>query len=590
MIVLLLHIVTYATNTFAQNYSANTYFVDVDNTTHLETIVYTHHGQNNRSLAVIFEQTPYSDPRLISGIVATWLSFVEQVNVSCRLVVQLNRGTGNSSGAFDGLSSVSYDGALTVSWILQRPWCNGVVLRFGASAMGMAVYMQARNPPQPVRAGFAAVATANLHNTLYHQGTFRFDLAHFILGYIGKPDYIEIFESHEAQSDPWWGNSTLTTYSNVLWPGVHVAGWFDPFLSGQLEAYEGDRSKSAKFVRAAQILRVAPQGHCAGGGQFAWSNEENAFLGEGMASSALLFKVFADSVTNDDFALALDVWQLLTARVPRVTWWVMGPGFPYNTTGHFAVGADSFPNATATSYYLQPNSGLGSIPSVPSTISYLYNPSNPLPNLGGNTFTLSDSEGHTFCGPWDQLLLGPREDVLQFQTQPLQTDLFVTGAVSVILHVSSNTSDTDFMAKLVDVYPNGTRLLVCDSAIRMRWRNASSTEPQLMKAGQVYRVVIDLWHTAFAFPVGHRIGLDVTSSNFPKYTANPNNGLNLTGKGPLLTAKNTVHFGGVFDSQLILPIVQANELKRIESPIFPSVDEIEEAKMRARLARRTNIQ
>ena len=202
-------------------------------------------------------------------------------------------------------------------------------------------------------------------------------------------------------------------------------------------------------------------------------------------------------------------------------------------------------------------------------ITFRFDPADPVPTIGGN---LSSFAGIAEPGGYDQrcrkdtpfakdeLPLSQRRDVLVFQTDPLAEDVEVTGPVEVKLFVSSSAVDTDFTAKLIDVYPPnpdyplGFDLNIGDSIVRMRYRD-SLKKPQLMKPGEAYEATIRLYPTSNVFAKGHRIRLDISSSNFPRFDVNPNTGEPLQQHRRMIPADNTVYVGGDRPSHLVLPII-----------------------------------
>ena len=159
-------------------------------------------------------------------------------------------------------------------------------------------------------------------------------------------------------------------------------------------------------------------------------------------------------------------------------------------------------------------------------------------------------------GPVDQRAIPDRQDYLRFETVPLKSPLHVAGRVTVDLYVSSDTPDTDFVAKLVDVYPDGYEALLTDGIIRARYRKGFDREV-LLKSGQVERVRIDLWSTAMVFNRGHRVAVHVSSSNDPRFDPNPNTGHPQRADDETRVARNTISFSKQFPSRILLPVVRA---------------------------------
>jgi putative CocE/NonD family hydrolase len=223
-----------------------------------------------------------------------------------------------------------------------------------------------------------------------------------------------------------------------------------------------------------------------------------------------------------------------------------------------------------TPYYLDRHGMLTTVkPTVDGAIAFRFDPNDPVPSIGGN---ISSFAGILEPGGFDQrcrkdtafakdeLPLSERRDVVVFQTEPLLEDVEVTGPITVHLFVSSSAVDTDFTAKLIDVYPPnpdyplGFDLNIGDSIIRMRYRD-SLAKAELMKPGEVYKSTIHLYPTSNVFAKGHRIRVDVSSSNFPRFDVNPNTGEPLQQHRRMIVADNTVYHGGDRASHIVLPII-----------------------------------
>jgi uncharacterized protein len=260
----------------------------------------------------------------------------------------------------------------------------------------------------------------------------------------------------------------------------------------------------------------------------------------------LLFQALGSHPRAHEYAARL-------AGVPFMAWYVLGPGLP-GTRGNYWTNGSAFPEPTLTSYYLAMNGTLTTQPPLTQQQrSLVYDPRRPVPTRGGNNLVLPQ------CGPWDQADLDARSDVLSFTSARLEAALPITGHVKAELYVSTNCTDTDFTAKLEDVFPNGTSLLVQDGIVRLRWRLGGGT-PQLVEPGVVYSIAVDLWSTSYIFNAGHALRVSISSSNFPRFSANPNTGQPLTSTAPPLVALNTVYAGPGQLARLILPVVSLEQL------------------------------
>ena len=252
--------------------------------------------------------------------------------------------------------------------------------------------------------------------------------------------------------------------------------------------------------------------------------------------------------------------------------------------------------AHTTSLYLQPDGSLGPEPSKgkDSSTTYHSDPNDPVPTIGGNISSLSTLrpvppyvtdpsmlpqavrvEPIVVAGGWDQRVredtyganspydvpLSTRDDVLVFQTPSLEHDTEVTGPMEVKLWVASDAPDTDFTAKLIDLYPpsedypDGFALNISDSIFRMRYRD-SWEKPEMMRPEEVYFAIITLYPTSNLFAKGHRIRLDISSSNFPRFDVNPNTGEPLGRNTRTQVAHNTVHHSADCPSHIVLPVVE----------------------------------
>lgn len=192
--------------------------------------------------------------------------------------------------------------------------------------------------------------------------------------------------------------------------------------------------------------------------------------------------------------------------------------------------------------------------------TYVFDPSNPQQTNGGNNLW-SDAP----CGPLEQQDIDTREDVIVFQTPVFMEALPLTGPLIGHLFVSSDAIDTDVMVRMSDVYPTGEVRLIQDSAVRMRWRNGG-LEPQYMVKNSVYPATISLWNTSYIVAPGHALRFSVSSSNYPRFSINPNNGILLadeTYPGENVTATNTIYHSAMYPSYFELPVVAKRDLPQI---------------------------
>ncbi|MGH9373178.1 MAG: CocE/NonD family hydrolase, partial [Vicinamibacterales bacterium] len=183
---------------------------------------------------------------------------------------------------------------------------------------------------------------------------------------------------------------------------------------------------------------------------------------------------------------------------------------------------------------------------------FRYDPDDPVPSLGGNNCCGTP----TPAGPQDQRPIESRRDVLIYTSDVLQDEIEVTGPVKVILHASSDAVDTDFVAKLVDVHPDGASYNMAEGILRARYRESLS-KPTPLTPGQAYRFEIDLVGTSVAFLKGHRIRVHVTSSHFPQFDRNPNTGEAFGTAAKVKVAQQIVYHDAERPSHIVLPVIPA---------------------------------
>eukprot|EP00456_Euglypha_rotunda_P008587 TRINITY_DN1172_c0_g1_i12.p1 TRINITY_DN1172_c0_g1~~TRINITY_DN1172_c0_g1_i12.p1 ORF type:complete len:316 (+),score=19.66 TRINITY_DN1172_c0_g1_i12:141-950(+) len=225
-------------------------------------------------------------------------------------------------------------------------------------------------------------------------------------------------------------------------------------------------------------------------------------------------------------------------------------------TGNYWTSLESWPKTTQTRYYFTQNGGLQTTaPSTANSLNYKYDPSNPARTYGGNNL-------FQVCGPRDQSQLEARSDYLVWTAaSPINQPLAICGKVTATIFVATDQVDTDFVVSVNDVYPSGESIQLRYGAIRMRWL-ASPYNATLLNPGQRYNATVDLWSTCYIMDSGHTLRVTLTSSNFPSYSVNPNNGLPLNQAGPSNVATNTIYLGGSYASYIELPVVSVNDLPK----------------------------
>jgi predicted acyl esterase len=502
----------------------------------LSTIVFLPPG--NGPWPVVLVRTPYgkqSQTRLNAEWTKRGFAFVAQ---DCR-------GTFQSEGKYRPFADDGVDGYDTVEWLAKQPWSNGRVGMFGASAMGIAANEAAMTNPPHLVAAFVMVARSSAYEqSSFMGGVFRKEMNEDWLKRQKAEWVLEETFKHAVYDEAYYSRAEMSKH----WAQIHIpiynyGGWYDIFNQGNIDNFVGLQKKAAAPGAGSQKLIMGPWGH----GQLEEvkypTNAGNGAFG-GNLSSELAMRWFEYWLLGVDNGIM---------KEPSVRYYVMGdvtdasaPGNEWRTSPVWPV------PSRLTSYFFGPTGTLTEKASQnkESFDTYKYDPNNPVPTIGGANLFLKK-------GPMDQRAVGERADVLKFSTPVLSSPVEVTGRVTVELWANSDVSDTDFMAKLVDVYPDGTERLVLDSALRARFRDGFDHEV-FMKKGEVYKFKIDLWSTSLIFNKGHRIVIHVSSSNSPRFDPNPNTGKPLRADKETQIATNSIHRDRLHASRALLPVVNSN--------------------------------
>jgi hypothetical protein len=456
------------------------------------------------------------------------------------LVIQDTRGRFASEGkdmvfADDGWGE-NQDGADTVAWVKQQPWCNGKIGTWGMSALGI-TQIQMAPATKDVAAQAVIVASSKFYGqTAYQGGVFMKSLAEkWIQGQ--KSDWvIDIWKSHPACDAYWQGFNAEEQAPKITAPAVHVGGWFDIFQQGTINNFVTRQHHGGEGAKGSQKLIIGP-----------WPHGVNQVLG-GLK--------LRDNFTALDFnqytARFLEYWlkggQNGIMTEPAVNYYTLGDVVEDNAPGNEWRTANDWPPfpTTPTSYYLMEGGKLAAAPPDKGSVTYTYDPKDPCPTKGGQNLTIP-------AGPFDQRAVSNRPDVLRFATEPLDAPLEITGNVQAVLYVSTDAPDTDFAAKFVDIYPDGKEILMLDNIRRLKFHNGfDKAEP--VRPGDIAELDIDLWSISLILNKGHRIGVQVSSSNYPRFEKNPNTGDDFPKEDNLRIAKNTVYMDKEHSSAIILPV------------------------------------
>lgn len=480
---------------------------------------------------VVLVRTPYGK-QTQTGSNALW------TRRGFAYVVQDCRGRGKSEGEYRPFMNDHLDGYDTVEWVASRSWSSGKVGMYGGSAMGITANLASIMNPPHLTATFVLVARSSLyHQSAYQGGVFRKELNEPWLKRMNAEWVLEETFKHHVYDGFFDIAEMPLHWHKVHVPSYNYGGWYDIFAQGNVDNFAGLQSHGAGLALGNQKLMMGPWAH----GQL----EE--------------VKYPANAAVNpsEEAMRWFDYWLKgvdngIMDEAP-IRYYVMGDVTDAKAPGNEWRTALSWPPpARPTSYFLQPNGGLanGTPSPAASTSTYKYDPKDPVPTIGGANLSIKK-------GPMDQRAVGERKDILKFATPPLESPVEVTGRILAELWAESDAPDTDWMVKLIDVYPDGTERLLLDSAVMARFREGFDREA-FMRKGEVYRFRIDLWSTSIVFNKGHRIAVHVTSSNHPRFEVNPNTGVRLRAGTETRVATNTVHHSRAYPSRVILPVVPVN--------------------------------
>ncbi|HEX38287.1 MAG TPA: CocE/NonD family hydrolase [Candidatus Cloacimonetes bacterium] len=444
------------------------------------------------------------------------------------------RGFHGSSGA--NTDSVKYgeDGYDCVEWIAEQSWSNGVIGMWGISAVGQVQYQTAReHPPHLVCCVPIFAESKQYYQRYYLGGVLRKSYIETLelLGYD-----IDVFLEHPIYDNFWILIEYLTYYPQEIdVPMLLMAGSYDHHSHEYaiFEFFNDLHTIGGINGREHHKLIIGPWHHCHLGEEIQGQLSYPLAAGVPETNALNFFDYWLRGIPNgyDD--------------LPTVRYYQMG-------TDEW-IDADAWPldDITPTSFYLHSDNVLST--EIPSNTclpdSFYYDPRDPSPTIGGEPISY-----FLLHGPYDQRwLVENRDDAVLFTTAPLENNLTVDGAISAELYVSSDCLDTDFTVRLCDVYPDGRSMLVMDGIRRMRFRNSFAQE-ELMIPGEIYPVTIEIAHTALTFLQGHKIRICISSSNYPRFHLNLNNGGEMYVPGDTLIALNKIYHDEEHPSKLILPV------------------------------------
>ena len=523
---------------------------------------------------VLLVRTPYDKTGTINfGLRAAARGYV--------VIAQDVRGRFTSEGEWYPFKNESLDGYDTVEWAATLPYSNGKVGMFGGSYVGATQYLAAIAKP-PHLAGICPTVTAsNYHDGWTYQGGVfeqwfneswstglamdtmrrRVETNNSALAWTkilplrgypvlegpeteGVAPYFTDWLAHPSFDDYWKRWSIEDHYADIQVPVFGVGAWYDIFLGGTLRNYVRLKKEAGtEAARNGQRLAVTVGGHAGGGrkigavdfGEKLSADDEDVMLRwydwllKGEANGVEKEKPVRIFVMGKNEWRDEDDWPLARAKSTR--YYLHSGGSANSLSGNGAL------NPTA--------------PAEEKADQYVYDPSDAVPTIGG---PLCCGPLPTGIGPEDQRPAEARNDVLVYTTAAFSKDTEVTGPVSLDLYVSSSAVDTDFTGKLVDVWPNGFAQNLTEGILRLRYRN-SQEKPELANPGETYHITVDLWATSNVFLAGHKLRLEVSSSNFPRFDRNMNTGEEQARATRMVKATNVIYHDRAHPSALVIPVV-----------------------------------
>ncbi len=528
----------------------------------------------------IISRTPYGQQRDGSHEIMTKFA-----RAGYAVVFQDVRGRYESDGKWEPFRDEAKDGFDTIEWAAKQPFSNGKVATQGGSYLGHNQWQAASQAPPHLVAAFPSLASTNIYaNWLTMGGAFRLSF-NYGWGVVRMPNRIMLpqywhtadftpeelkYENilmhlplkdgdlksanspvqhyrdwirHESYDEYWKAISDEERFDKVKVPTYSSGGWFDIFVMGTINGYVGMRNKGGTpESRKEARLIIGPWGH----------GPSKSFGGVDFTDAAY--------ISQTDMELRFFDYHLkgikngLEKEKP-VKLFYMGAN-QWREEDDWPI-----PGTKFTPYYLSADGPANSVrgagvlsqlkPAGAGTDTYRYDPQSPVPTTGGNNCCGTP----TSSGPRDQRPLEQREDVLVYTSDFLEKPIAIAGPVKMKLHAATDGPDTDWMIKLVDVHPNGFAMPISEGILRAKFREGLD-KMKLLTPDQVYEYEIELTGTANVFKPGHRIRVDITSSNFPQFDRNPNTGEPLGSSTKTRVARQTIHHGGPRASQIILPVVR----------------------------------
>lgn len=481
-------------------------------------------------------------------------------------IVQDVRGRYESEGNFYALQYEYTDGCDMHQWAGSQPWSNGNIGTAGGSYVGFTQWMPAPTSPF-LKTMIPAVSFSDLYSTVYQNGAFflglfgpwsiemtqpffvhdetvqhRIDSVLLTLPLIEmdkamgwRVPFLRDWLSHPERDKFWETTAIGDNYFKITASVYNIGGWFDILLKSTIDNFVKMTGKNiTSEIRKKQKLLIGPWVHN-------WGKREVGELDFGEEASfkgrEFQLRWFDNQLKNIDNGVMEE---------PPVKIFVMGENI-WRFENEWPLARTNYQkyylHSTGKANSLHGDGGLSiELPENEPADKFTYNPADPI--ILKETFV-----------PYDQTSIEKREDILVYSTPVLKNVVEVTGPVKVILFASSSAINTDFTAKLVDVYPDGRAIRICEGIIRTSHRNPNEN-PSNINPGAIYEYNIDLWATSNLFKKGHQIRVEISSSNFPRFDRNLNTGNDFATGTEIKTAEQTIYHTVQYPSYIILPVIE----------------------------------
>lgn len=527
---------------------------------------------------VLVSKTPYSTERFPMAYEAA-VYFAQRGYVYVYADV---RGRHESDGVWEPFFNSGRDGYDVIEWAAKQPWSNGKVAMQGGSYLGQNQWRAAQAAPPSLVTIFPMVASTSIyHDWITLNGAWRLSFnfgwgpvrmesrimqnpgPHTTAGVraihydqvqwhlplnsmqqvVGRhARFYDDWLAHPDYDDYWKPLSVEEVFDKVTIPVHTLGGWFDIFSQGTLRGYVGMSQKGATENARRSHIVIGPWGH--------GPTQKTGALDFGpdamVDANAIQLRWYDYWLKGLDNGLASEAPVKLFVMGRNE--WVYEREYPLARTQYRPLYFSS--GGRANSDHGDGRLTWDKPTSAAAPDRFRYDPDDPVPSLGGNNCCGTP----TPSGPQDQRPVEGRRDVLIYTSDFLQEELEATGPVKVVVYASSDAVDTDFVAKLVDVHPNGSSYNMAEGILRARYREGAG-KPGLLKPGEVYRFEIDLVGTSIEFQKGHRIRVHVTSSHFPQFDRNPNTGAPFGTTSEVKVAQQTVYHDAERASHVLLPVI-----------------------------------